>query len=121
MRSIRILLIGLALAAGAPLAVAQTPPPPKDSAPAYDSLGADWGAQQDEARAGVRQGRYVPLAQVIAADPPPHARPPARRRSGTGGRPAGLPGPLGGGQRPADRLHCRRQNRRHPQRRREMN
>jgi uncharacterized membrane protein YkoI len=65
MRSIRILLIGLALAAGAPLAVAQTPPPPKDGAPAYDSLGADWGAQQDEARAGVRQGRYVPLAQVI--------------------------------------------------------
>ncbi len=34
--------------------------------PAYDSLGADWGAQQDEARAGVRQGRYAPLAEVIA-------------------------------------------------------
>jgi hypothetical protein len=30
-----------------------------------DSLGADWGGQQDEVRAGVRQGRYVGLAQVI--------------------------------------------------------
>jgi uncharacterized membrane protein YkoI len=30
-----------------------------------DSLGADWGAQQDEARAGVRQGRYIPLSRVI--------------------------------------------------------
>jgi hypothetical protein len=30
-----------------------------------DSLGADWGGQQDEVRAGVRQGRYVGLARVI--------------------------------------------------------
>jgi hypothetical protein len=30
-----------------------------------ESLGADWGGQQDEARAGVRQGRYVGLARVI--------------------------------------------------------
>ena len=31
-----------------------------------DSLGADWGGQQDEVRAGVSQGRYMPLARVIA-------------------------------------------------------
>jgi hypothetical protein len=30
-----------------------------------DSLGADWGPQQDEARAGVRQGRYIPLGRVL--------------------------------------------------------
>jgi hypothetical protein len=30
-----------------------------------DSLGANWGGQQDQVRAGVRQGRYMPLAQVI--------------------------------------------------------
>jgi len=40
------------------------PPPPPRGGP--DSLGADWGGQQDEVRAGVRQGRYIPLAQVIA-------------------------------------------------------
>jgi uncharacterized membrane protein YkoI len=33
--------------------------------PGSDSLGADWGPQQDEARAGVKQGRYVPLLRVI--------------------------------------------------------
>jgi len=32
-----------------------------------DSLGADWGGQQDEVRAGVRQGRYMGLARVIGA------------------------------------------------------
>ena len=32
-----------------------------------DSLGADWGGQQDEVRAGVRQGRYVGLARVIGS------------------------------------------------------
>jgi uncharacterized membrane protein YkoI len=32
-----------------------------------DSLGADWGGQQDEVRAGVRQGRYIGLGQVIGA------------------------------------------------------
>jgi uncharacterized membrane protein YkoI len=31
-----------------------------------DSLGADWGQQQDEARAGVTERRLVPLAQVIS-------------------------------------------------------
>jgi uncharacterized membrane protein YkoI len=30
-----------------------------------DSLGADWRAQQNEAQRGVREGRNVPLAQVI--------------------------------------------------------
>ncbi len=39
---------------------------PGGAQPGYDSLGADWGAQQDDARAGVRQGRYVTLARVIA-------------------------------------------------------
>ena len=34
--------------------------------PAPDSLGADYGLQQDDARAAVKQGRHVPLVQVIA-------------------------------------------------------
>jgi hypothetical protein len=33
--------------------------------PGPDSLGADWGPQQNEAFAGVRQRRYVPLGQAI--------------------------------------------------------
>lgn len=70
MRSIRIPLVALALAlplAGAPRLAAAAQPVPIDPGPSgYDSLGADWGAQQDEARAGVRQGRYVPLIKVIA-------------------------------------------------------
>jgi hypothetical protein len=66
MRFLRILSIGLALAAAPPLAAAQRAPQPSGAPPAYDSLGADWGAQQDEARAGVSQGRYVPLSRVIA-------------------------------------------------------
>ncbi|HLK24833.1 MAG TPA: PepSY domain-containing protein [Caulobacteraceae bacterium] len=46
------------------------PPPPYNRPPpppiyAGDSLGADWGAQQDAARAGVRQHRYVPLGAAI--------------------------------------------------------
>lgn len=55
---IRILLLTaslLALNAAAP-----APSPPR-----ADSLGANWGAQQDEARAGVRQGRLIPLASAI--------------------------------------------------------
>jgi len=40
-------------------------PPPSRRGP--DSLGADWGGQQDEVRAGVRQGRYMGLARVIGA------------------------------------------------------
>lgn len=39
------------------------PPPGYGRGP--DSLGADWGGQQNEARAGVREGRYVGLAHVI--------------------------------------------------------
>ena len=39
------------------------PPPAYRRGP--DSLGADWGGQQDEVRAGVRQGRYMGLARVI--------------------------------------------------------
>jgi len=30
-----------------------------------DSLGADWRPQQDEARAGVRQGRMLPLESIL--------------------------------------------------------
>jgi hypothetical protein len=54
------------------------PPPPPVRAPAYpppppygayeggrNSLGADWGQQQDEARRGVSQGRIVPLNRVL--------------------------------------------------------
>jgi uncharacterized membrane protein YkoI len=55
----RILLLAvswLALTAAAP---APTPQP-------SDSLGADWATQQDEARAGVKQGRYIPLSRAIA-------------------------------------------------------
>lgn len=40
------------------------------AAPAFaqrgDSLGADWGPQQSQARQGVREGHYVPLKQVTA-------------------------------------------------------
>lgn len=65
MRSITAAIIGLVLAAAPQLAAAQVAPPPGEGPAGYDSLGADWGAQQDEARAGVRQGRYVPLSRVI--------------------------------------------------------
>ncbi len=34
--------------------------------PGPDSLGADYGLQQDDARAAVKQGRFVPLGRVIA-------------------------------------------------------
>ena len=45
---------------------AYRPPPQSGPAPrSPDSLGADWGGQQDEVRAGVRQGRFMPLARVI--------------------------------------------------------
>ena len=43
----------------------QGPPPVYGGAPV--SQGSDWSRQQDEARAGVRQGRYVGLARVIGA------------------------------------------------------
>ena len=54
------LLIGTAALTGAVTSRADPPAPS-----GYDSLGADWGAQQDEARQGVKQGRYVPLERVI--------------------------------------------------------
>jgi len=45
---------------------------PYDGPPPYErrdhppnSLGAGWRQQQDEARQGVRQGRYVPLGRVL--------------------------------------------------------
>ncbi len=67
MRALLLTLIGPLLAGAlAGVAAAQGAPRGPDNPPGYDSLGADWGAQQDEARAGVRQGRYVPLARVIA-------------------------------------------------------
>ncbi len=40
-------------------------PPPVERR--TDSLGANWGGQQDEVRNGVRQGRYVGLARVIGS------------------------------------------------------
>jgi uncharacterized membrane protein YkoI len=66
MRSISVPLAGLILAALVGLGAAPQPAAAQGAPrPNGDSLGADWGAQQDEARAGVRQGRYVPLARVI--------------------------------------------------------
>jgi hypothetical protein len=67
------------------------PQPPPGYVP--NSLGAGWGQQQDEARSGVRQGRMMPLGQVMQ-----------RIKRGTPGRllDAGLePGPDG---RPAYRV-----------------
>jgi uncharacterized membrane protein YkoI len=58
-------LLALTLTVAPGLALAKRAPQ-SSAPPAYDSLGADWGAQQDEARAGVSQGRYTPLAKVIA-------------------------------------------------------
>jgi uncharacterized membrane protein YkoI len=57
-------IIALALLAGLGQASARAAPAPVPSG--YDSLGADWGSQQDEARTGVAEGRYLPLARVIA-------------------------------------------------------
>jgi len=51
-------LAGLALTGAPQFASAQ--------APGTDSLGADWGAQQDQVRACVRAGQCVSLAQVIS-------------------------------------------------------
>ena len=74
------------------------PPPPGY---ASNSLGAQWGQQQDQARSGVRQGRLMPLGQVMARlsqvapgrildaglEPGPDGRPAYRVRwAATGGR-----------------------------------
>lgn len=40
-------------------------PPPAETPPAPNSLGAGWRQQQDEARQGVRQRRIVPLESVL--------------------------------------------------------
>jgi uncharacterized membrane protein YkoI len=62
MKSIATILISLVALASSPALAARQQQPPS---PGNDSLGADWGAQQNEAREGVRHGRYAPLGQVI--------------------------------------------------------
>ncbi len=74
------------LAILASLALLLQPQPPQ---PRGDSLGADWRAQQDEVRAGVRAGKVIPLGQAAAAV---QARTPGRLldaglESGDNGRP----------------------------------
>jgi hypothetical protein len=84
-------------AAPPPGAYVYTPPPGY----APNSLGADWGQQQDQARNGVRQGRLMPLGQVMdlikrgtpgrlldaGLEPGPDGRPAYRVRwAATGGR-----------------------------------
>ena len=71
MNRITLIAVGwLALIAAAPAPSAAQTSGGQTSAgqaqPDGDSLGAGWGTQQDEARAGVRQGRYIPLARAIA-------------------------------------------------------
>lgn len=80
-----------------PGAYVYTPPPGY----APNSLGADWGQQQDQARIGVREGRLMPLGQVMdlirrrtpgrlldaGLEPGPDGRPAYRVRwAATGGR-----------------------------------
>jgi uncharacterized membrane protein YkoI len=64
-----IAVLAASLAAGG-VAMAGSPSDhqPASNATAHqpNSLGADWRLQQDEARQGVRRGRLLPLAQVIA-------------------------------------------------------
>jgi len=66
-----LVLVAAAILTAAPAvaapSAAQTPAgqPPPTTQPDGDSLGADWGLQQYDARAGVKQGRYVPLVKVI--------------------------------------------------------
>jgi len=72
MRSIAALLISAAVLAGQPAFAAPPPVPPPPVSPqpvspqpGNDSLGADWGAQQNQARQGVREGHFMPLGRVI--------------------------------------------------------
>lgn len=58
MKTIRVILVAAALAAALPGAASA-------QRRGHDSLGADWRAQQDEARGGVQSGRLVPLSRVI--------------------------------------------------------
>jgi len=75
--------------------------PPVVVAPAPNSLGAGWAQQQDQARAGVRQGRMIPLGRVMTGirqttpgrlldaglEPGPNGRPAYRVRwAAAGGR-----------------------------------
>jgi uncharacterized membrane protein YkoI len=58
MKPIRALLVAIAIASALPVAASAQRRGP-------DSLGADWRAQQDQARGGVQSGRLVPLSRVI--------------------------------------------------------
>ena len=58
MRRFAPLLLGLAFIGGGS--------PAWSAAQRRDSLGADWREQQGEARQAVREGRQLPLSQVIA-------------------------------------------------------
>ena len=60
MKRVFLLLCSLGVLAAAVAARAEAPPG------GNDSLGADWGGQQTDARRGVKQGHFVPLARVIA-------------------------------------------------------
>lgn len=62
MRRFAPLLLGLTLIAGAAPAWAG----PLDGQRRGDSLGADWREQQDEARQAVKDGRHLPLSEVLA-------------------------------------------------------
>ncbi|MDR3507104.1 MAG: PepSY domain-containing protein [Caulobacteraceae bacterium] len=65
-KRIALILALATLGGAAPLCAHAQGAPSNQGNPAPDSLGADWGPQQDAARAGVKQGRYVPLLKVIA-------------------------------------------------------
>jgi uncharacterized membrane protein YkoI len=58
MKPIRAFLVAIAIASALPAAASAQRRGP-------DSLGADWRAQQDQARGGVQSGRLVPLSRVI--------------------------------------------------------
>ena len=62
MRAIAAIVVGAVVLAVQPACAA-----PPQAPPGNDSLGADWGAQQNQARDAVRHGHFVPLEQVIRA------------------------------------------------------
>ena len=64
--------MAMALVCGVSASAAQADPPGRPASGAVgpsalgpDSLGANWRPQQDEARQGVRSGRYIPLSRVL--------------------------------------------------------
>lgn len=63
MKPIRALLVAIAIVSALP--VAASAQRGRDDRRGPDSLGADWRAQQDQARGGVQSGRLVPLSKVI--------------------------------------------------------